>query len=321
MKRILSLSVLAALAASVLLPGCAQKTQVVGIVKLLEHPDVEACAKGIKDALAEKGYVQGKNVSYLEPNAQSQLQALPQIAAQLRSQKATLVMPIFTPTTQSMKKELPGTRIVFAAVTDPVGAGVVASLEQPGDSITGVSDLWPIDIQLALFKRLLPNARRVGVLYNPGEQNSVFTYKLIRAEAERLGLTVMDGPVSSANDILQTCNALKGRADFLYTANDITVASALDGVIKFCDENRIPFFTGDAAGVEKGSIATYSQSYYGVGRLAGELAARVLNGESPGAIPVVISKRADLYLNLKAALQMGVVVPESLVGLAQKVYR
>lgn len=279
----------------------------IAIVQLLEHPDVEKLTNGIKDELKD---LDSNKYVILIRNAQGQPTALPQIFTELKGKDVNLIIPIFTPTAQAAKNAFPNIPIVFSAVTDPVGAGLVISLDKPGGNVTGVSDLFPIDMQLKLITEILPNAKKIGVLYNPGEQNSRVTFKLIQIEAQKLGLEVVSAGVTNTNEILTACSSLRGRADVFFTSNDITVATGIDGVVKYCQDNKTPFFAGDPTAVKKGAIGTYSQSYYGIGKLTGGIVKQIINGAKPSDIPVVISKNVQLFLNEESAAKMGVSIPE-----------
>lgn len=300
------------LTASIALIGCkwikkSEPKYTIAIVQLLEHPDVEKLTNGIKDELKD---LDSSIYKVLVRNAQGQPTALPQIYTELKGKNVNLIIPIFTPTAQAAKNDFPNLPIVFSAVTDPVGAGIVQSLDKTGGNVTGVSDLFPIDMQLKLITEILPTAKKIGVLYNPGEQNSKVTFKLILVEAQKLGLEVVSAGVTNTNEILTACSSMKGKADVFFTSNDITVATGIDGVVKYCQDNKIPFFAGDPTAVEKGAIGTFSQSYYGIGRLTGVIVKQIINGAKPSSIPVVISKNVHLFLNVESAAKMGVTIPE-----------
>lgn len=298
---------------SLALTGCnwskkSEPKYTIAIVQLLEHPDVEKLTNGIKDELKD---LDSSKYEILVRNAQGQPTALPQIYTELKGKNVNLIIPIFTPTAQAAKNDFPNLPIVFSAVTDPVGAGIVQSLDKTGGNVTGVSDLFPVDLQLKLITEILPTAKRIGVLYNPGEQNSQVTFKLIQIEAQKLGLEVVSAGVTNTNEILTACSSLKGKADVFFTSNDITVATGIDGVVKYCQDNKIPFFAGDPTAVEKGAIGTYSQSYYGIGKLTGGIVKQIINGIEPSDIPVVISKNVQLFLNEESAIKMGATIPQS----------
>lgn len=302
------------LIAGVVLTGCnwfkkSEPKYTIAIIQLLEHPDVEKLTNGIKDELKD---LDSSKYEIIVRNAQGQPTVLPQIYTELKGKKVNLLVPIFTPTAQAAKNEFPDLPIVFSAVTDPVGAGIVKSLDQPEGNVTGVSDLFPIDMQLKLITEILPSVKKIGVLYNPGEQNSQVTFKLIQEEAQKLGLEIVSAGVTNTNEILTACSSLKGKADVFFTSNDITVATGIDGVVKYCQDNKIPFFAGDPTAVEKGAIGTYSQSYYGIGKLTGELVKQIINGTKPENVPVVISKNVQLFLNEESAGKMGVIIPETI---------
>jgi len=289
---------------------------VVAIATLMTHPSLDALEKGLRDELADEGYVEGKNIEYVVRNANGQIPLTATIANELASRNPSVIVPITTPMAQAVLKAWKGP-IVFSSVTDPISAKVVPTLAgQP--NITGASDAWPYEAQIKLIRELTPKARRIGVLFNPGESASQFGIQQIRKFAAQEGLILVEAPVSSTNDMYPAARGLVGRVDALYLSSDNTVISGMAGALKVALENKLPYYVGDSGTVEKGGLAAVSVGYYQHGRHTGQLIARTLRGERN--IPVVVESGTEVFVNTKAAELMGVVIPENVLKRAAHVY-
>lgn len=289
----------------------------VAIATLMSHPSLDAIQENMKKELANQGYVEGRNIRYLVRNANGQVQLAANIATELASQKIDIIVPITTPMAQAVAKAV-HVPIVFAAVTDPVGAGVVKSLDKGEENITGTSDAWPYEEQLKLIRQISPNAKRLGVLYNPGEAASQYGIREIKKYAPALGFELVEGAVSSTTDVYPVAQNLAGRCDALFLSSDNTVIGGVASAVKVAIERKIPLYVGDSGTVEKGGLAAVSVGYADLGTKTGDLVARVLKGEKN--IPAIVGHGDEIYVNKKSAELMGVTVPEDVLKRATKVY-
>jgi putative tryptophan/tyrosine transport system substrate-binding protein len=296
-------------------PSTATKT--VAIATLMSHPALDAVRENLKQALAKNGYVEGKNLRYLERNASGQVQLAANIASDLASQNPDVIVAITTPMAQAIAKNA-RCPIVFAAVTDPVGAGLVRSLKDGEENITGTNDAWPYADQLKLIRRISPTAKRLGVLYNPGEAASQYGIKQIRELAPQFGFEVVEGSVSSTTEVYAVAQNLVGRTDALFLSSDNTVIGGVASAVKVGIEHQKPVYVGDSGTVEKGGLAAVSVGYAVLGTRTGELVCRVLKGEKN--IPTVVAHGDEIYLNKKSAELMGVTLPEDVLKSATKIY-
>ncbi|MBU0566591.1 ABC transporter substrate-binding protein [bacterium] len=325
-RKILVGSIVVAVAVvvvGILLLSSERKDITVGVNQFMQHPLLDDVFKGIKDELNESGLSEEKGVNVVLKNANGDQNVAVQINKQFVSQKVDMIIPLGTPSAQSacsLTKTIP---IVFGAITDPVTAGIADSLEKPGGNKTGTSDRWPYEKQVALIRQILPSAKKVGIILNPGESNTEASMKHIRPALEKFKFDIIEVPVSQTVDVYIAAKSLVGRCDAILTPADNTVVSAFESVVKIANENSIPLFAGDIPSVEKGAIATYGVNYYKIGRATGELAARLLKnrGELPGAIPVTVESKSDLIINLKAAKVQNIEIPEDLIKQASKVIR
>jgi putative tryptophan/tyrosine transport system substrate-binding protein len=311
---------LAALAAAGLAgPALAAGTVTVAVTAIVEHPALDAARDGIKEALAEAGYVDGQNLKFVYESAQGNPATAAQIARKLVGEAPAVIVPISTPSAQAVVGATKDIPVVFTAVTDPVGAKLVRDLKHPGGNVTGMSDLSPIAKHLDLVKEILPAARTLGVIYNPGEANSLTLVDLLRKEAPARGLKILEAPAPKSADVLPAAQSLVGNVDAIYVPTDNTVVTALEAIVKVGRQNRLPVIAGDTDSVPRGAIAALGFNYGDVGRQTGRIVVRVLKGEQPGEIPVEGVELTELFVNPAAAKAMGVTLPEALVARAKTV--
>ena len=142
-------------------------------------------------------------------------------------------------------------------MTDPVGAGLVADAAAPDANVTGVSDLLPIQPHLDLVKRVVPDIKTIGLLYNAGETNSVVLVEAEKAAAEAMGIEVIEATADKSSEVQAAAKSLVGRVDAISVLTDNTVVSALEAVVKVCRENGIPLIAGDTDSVKRGAITAW----------------------------------------------------------------
>jgi len=299
------------------------KTHTVSVNQFVEHPSLDAVLKGFKDSLK----AQGVNATIAVHNAQANMATANQIAAQIAGENPDLVLAIATPSAQAcalaIKKSpsLSKTPLLFTAITDPVGAGLVDDLQKPGKNITGVSDMLPVDKHMEMIKRFYPGLKKLGMIYNAGEANSKTTVKMVTAEGARQGFEVVAASVAKTSDVAQAAKSLIGKVDAIYLPTDNTVISALETVVKVCEKEKTPLFSADVDSVKRGTVAALAFDYYQHGYQTGLMAKRLLaDGADPASTAVETQKELILHLNLKAASKMGVTVPQDVKKDADKIY-
>ena len=284
-------------------------TYVIGISQLMEHPSLTAAADGFKAALEESGL----NVKFDEQNANGDQSTAASIAGSFKSSNVDLVLAIATPTAQAAAQAITDTPVLFTAVTDPVDAGLVESWEAPGGNVTGTSDANPVKEQLELIEEIVPGVKTVGVVYSPGEANSVVQVGWAKEAAGELGLEIVEAPAMSSQDVLQATESL-GDVDAIYVPTDNVVVTSFETVLQVGESKKIPVFGAEGDTVARGAIATYGLDYYQLGYQTGEMAVQILkDGKSPEEIAVATSAEPALYLNLGAAQRMGVEIPVNIV--------
>ncbi|OQM76170.1 ABC transporter substrate-binding protein [Manganibacter manganicus] len=309
-----------ALAASVALALPAKAADVtVDVTAIVEHPALDAVRDGVKDALAEAGYKDGENLKFVYQSAQGNPATAAQIARQFIGESPDVIVPISTPSAQAVVAATHDIPVVFTAVSDPVGAQLVKSMEKPGGNVTGLSDMSPVAAHIDLIKAVLPDVKTVGFLYNSGETNSVSLLASFKKAADNAGIKVVESAATKTAEVQGAARALVGRVDAIYVPTDNTIVSALEAAVGVADEAKLPLFTADTDSVKRGAIAALGFNYYDVGKQTGEVVVRVLKGEKPGDIPVEIAKGTDLVVNKKAAEKIGLKLPEGIISGATKV--
>ncbi|MDI3477969.1 MAG: putative tryptophan/tyrosine transport system substrate-binding protein [Thermoanaerobacterium sp.] len=315
---------------SIALSGCGSKTTssgstekmiTIGITQIVEHPALDSAREGFIKALKDNGYVEGKNVTFIQENAQGDMSTAQTIAKKFVDKNVDLIFSIATPTTQAVKKATSTIPIVFTAVTDPVAAGLVSSLDKPGGNVTGTSDMEPINDQLKLIKDLVPGAKRIGIIYNAGEVNSTVQVKIAKDDAASLGYSIVEATVSNSSEVNQAAQSLVGKVDAIWLPTDNTVASSIAAIIKVANSAKIPVVAAEKGMVEGGSLATLGISYSDLGYQAGLMAIKILNGEKPANIKVETAKDLQLIINQKEADAIGLKIPDSIMKKAQEVIK
>ena len=317
-KLFLALAAATAIAAPVVTTALAE-TVTVAVTAIVEHPALDAARDGVRDALAEAGYKVGENLNFVYESAQGNPATATQIARKFVGESPAVIVPISTPSAQAVVAATKSIPVVFSAVTDPVGAQLVASMNKPGANVTGISDFSPIADQLFLIKEITPGVRTLGVLYNPGEANSVSTVEALKRMAPEAGISIVESAVTKTSEVQLAARALVGKADAIYVPTDNTIVSAFEAAVKVAVENKLPLYASDTDSVERGALAAIGFNYYDVGKQTGELVAAILKGANPGDLDVKVATGTNLVVNPKMAAAMGVTIPEAVIARASKV--
>lgn len=291
----------------------------IGVISIVEHPFLEQARQGFVDEMTRQGYVSDKNVKYDYRNAFGKVENANSIAAAFVGNKVDLIYSIATPTTKAVKERTTTIPIVFAAVTDPVGASLVNALEKPGGNVTGVSDRIPVRYQLEVIKAILPSIRRLGVPYNAGEPNSASLVGEMKKIGPELGITIVEATAATTADVAQAVSSLVGNADAVYMPTDNTMAAAVNVISDICIKNQKPFFSAEDETIKKdGALASLSVDHYKLGAEAAKMAARILKGEAkPGDIPVGGLREYDLTINLRVARTLKLEIPDAVKAKAK----
>ena len=292
----------------------------VAITAIVEHPALDAVRDGVIKQLEKDGYVEGKNLKVKYQSAQGNTSTAAQIARQFIGEKPDAIVAIATPSAQAVVAATKSIPVVFAAITDPVAAQLVKGKEPSGTNVTGVSDVLELQPQIELIKKFVPNVKKVGVVYNPGEANSAVVVKQLKAILKDQGITLVEASAPRSVDVSSAARSLIGKVDAIYTTTDNNVVSAYEALVKVGNEADIPLIASDTASVERGAVAALGLNYYNLGEQSGALVTRILKGEKAGDIAYETSKNLSLHLNKKAAAAQGVTLDEALIKTAEKVF-
>ena len=277
----------------------------IGVLQLTEHPALDASNKGFVEALDEAGITY--NID--QQNAQNDQSACQTIAHKLVNDGNDLILAIATPAAQAVAGATDEIPIVGTAITDFASAGLVQSNDKPGKNVTGSSDLTPVADQFDLLVKLLPQAKTVGVLYCTAESNSDVQVKLADQAAANHGLKLVRYSVSSSNEIQQVVESMVGKVDVVYTPTDNTIAAGMTTVTMIANDNKLPTICGEEGMVDNGGLATYGINYEELGKLAGQMAVKILKGESKPAdmaIEHLDASKCTLKTNEEAAKKLGI---------------
>lgn len=299
--------------------GSSGKMKNVGVVQLVQHDALDSANKGFIDGLKEKGYEEGKNVTFDQQNAQGEQANAQTICKQFADSNKDLIFAIATPAAQAAYNSTKDIPIVFTAVTDPVSAEIAKDWKSSGANVTGTSDKVPVDDQVKLMKKLLPDTKTIGVIYNTSETNSVVQVDELKSAAEKEGLAVKEIGVTNVNEINQNLASALGEIDVLYTPTDNTVASAYSLVGKLCLDANKPIIGAEEAVVTKGGLATIGIDYYKLGKEAGYKAAEVLDGKKPSDVEITTLSEMSFTINEDVAKKLNITIPEDIDKDAKKV--
>ena len=260
-----------------------EKVYKLGVLQLVQHQALDDSYRGFIDYLNSKGIKY--SVDY--QNASGEQSACETIAEKFSNDNLDLCYAIATPAAQSVNAHLVNVPIVASAVTDPAASRLCKSNLKPGGMLTAASDLTPVDAQFDLMVELIPNVKKVGVLYCSAEANSKIQADMAKNSAAKRNIEVIEFTVVNSNDIQTVVESMIGKVDVVYVPTDNVISAGFDTVASICNENKIPTIVGEEAMVDKGGYATYGIDYYSLGKLAGEIAEKILiNNESPSDIPV-----------------------------------
>jgi putative ABC transport system substrate-binding protein len=291
----------------------------VAVTAIVEHPALDAVRDGVQAALKDAGFEAGKNLKWQYQSAQGNTGTAAQIARKFVGDKPDAIVAIATPSAQAVVASTKTVPVVFSAVTDPVAAKLVASWEPSKTNVTGVSDLLALDKQMDLVKQVVPGAKRIGMVYNPGEANSVVVVKELQKLLPSMGMTLVEAAAPRSVDVGSAARSLIGKVDVIYTNTDNNVVSAYESLVKVGQDAKIPLVASDTDSVKRGAVAAYGINYRDLGEQTGRMVARILKGEAAGSIKPEVSTKMELFVNPGAAEKQGVKLSDALVKSAAQV--
>ena len=322
------------LGAALIVSGCGQKSSTdsqskksdekvykIGVTQITDHPSLDNCREGFIEGLKNEGYVDGENADIEFKSAQNDMSLAAQIAQNFASARKDLVCGISTPSAQTLysvclEKKIP---VIFNAISDPVAAKLAKSETEAIPGISGVSDKLPVEDQLKLIRELLPEAKKIGILYTTSEDNSVSTLKTYKELAGKYGFEIVEKGIGTEAEISQAIDVILNEVDCISNLTDNTVVNNLALLVQKANDKNIPVFGSEEEQVKNGCLASAGLDYFALGVQAGEMAARVLGGEKIENIPFETMKDPKFTLNTTAAEKFGVPTDGEIAAKADKV--
>lgn len=294
-------------------------TPTVGVLQLMSHPALDAIYDGIKDGLKDAGYEVGQDVNIDFQNAQGDQSNLKSMSEKFVNEKAAVTVGIATPAAQALANATKDIPIVLGAITDPVGAKLVANNSRPGGNITGVSDQAPLGAQLDLMQEILPKMKNLGIIYTSSDDSAATQAKMMATLAQKAGLTVKKYSVNSTNDITQVAAQMVQNVDAVFVPTDNTIASSMETLVSATNAQNIPVFPTVDTMVKQGGVATSGINQFKLGQETGKMVAAILQGKSePATTPIHFEKTGQLIINKQQADKLGLKIPAPVMQKAQE---
>ena len=316
MKKIFN--VFTILTASFLLISCSNKKEVVptekiykiGVSQIVEHPALDDAKKGFQEAVKKSGL----KVEFDDKNANKDMSAQTIIMQQFNNDKKDLVFAISTPTAQAAMAQIDSkTPIVFASVSDPTGAGLVGK-----PNITGTSGVPEIESNLKLIKEAFPNAKKIGVLYNTSEQNSVVQVKMLKELASKYGFEIISESSTNANEMVSALTKISKEIDVFYAIQDSTLVTYFKNLSEKMNEEKIPIVGSSIVFSDLGGLMSQGTTDYQIGYRAGEMAVDILkNGKKPSDIKIKAVQKPTISINKANMELLGITLPQSVLSKAE----
>ena len=322
MKKVTAILLVLAMV-MMMLSGCGSKNAEsgdemfkVGIIQLMEHPSLDTIRESIIEGLEDEGYVEGKNLKIEYQNGQNDMSTMKNIAQTFVGDECDVIVAIATPAAQAALSETTEIPIVFAAITDPVGAGLVDSLDNPGGNVTGTSDEVSAEMIMKLAKDITPDFKIIGVLYNIGEDNSVSVVAQLKEYAGENGYKVIESTVTNTGEVQQAAQYLADKVDIVFSPIDNTVASSMAVATETFNNAGIPFYVSADSMVNDGGLATCGIDYTVLGRETAAMIADILEGADPAAIAVRKMSEMSVYVNKETAKALNIEIPQAILDKA-----
>ena len=282
----------------------------IGILQYAVHSSLDNCYEGLIQGLEAAGYKDGETCTIEFKNAQGDVASASQLAGNMAA-GCDMIIGIATPAATAAYSAADG-RIptIFCAVNDPVSIKLVNSLEKSGNNCTGSSDRLNLDGQLKMIRAFQPDAKKIGVLYNTAEANSLSNLKTLEELAGQYGFEIVSKGVQNAGDIPIAAASLVNEVDCINNFTDNLVVDNLSVVLERANAAKIPVYGSEIEQVAKGCLASESLDYVALGKATGELAARVLGGEKAEDTAVLLIEDSFPVYNSEVAAQLGLSIPE-----------
>lgn len=297
-----------------------EKAAKIAYSQIIAHPALDEIYAGMVQGLQEHGYVVGKNLHIDYQIAQGDMAINNQIAQKFVGDKPDVIVASTTPSAQAViaaaKGRLP---IVFTGITDPISAKLVDNLEKPGGNVTGVKEALAYEQNVAILHSLLPEAKHIGTVFNPGEDNSNASNAMLEKTMQPRGLTLVSAPAKNTGEVLDAARSLVGKVDAFLITLDNTAVSGLPSLVQVAEQHKLPLFVFDTYSVPIGAAVGVGYDEFDVGRLTADKVAAILQGAKAGDLPVAEVEKSRIVLNPAAAARQGLTLPQNLLDQASEI--
>lgn len=310
--------------------GCSETSQSdekevykIGISQFAEHASLDNCREGFLEGLAEEGIVEGENLIVKVNNANAEMNIASQIAQNFVSDQVDLICAIATPSAQAaynaaMDKNI---NVIYTAVTNPISAQLADQNGNPVGKVSGTSDKLPVEAQLKMIREILPNAKKIGIIYTTSEANSIDSISNYISLADKYGFEIITAGVTSVSEVSIAASNLLTKVDCLSNLTDNTVVSVLPTILNMANEKNIPVFGSEIEQVKIGCLAAEGLDYRALGKETGKMAAKVLKGEvNIEEMKYQVFEENSLFINQEVAKQLGIEISESMKEKASEVF-
>lgn len=300
-----------------------EKSYTVGIAQFAVHGSLDNCREGFLEGLAEEGIKEGENLTIYYENANADGATGTQIINNFQSKKTDLICAIATPMAQSAYSLTKNTDIpvIYTAVTDPVMAKLATEDKKPVGEVTGTSDKLPVEQQLQMIRQMLPEAKKIGIMYSTSEVNSISSIEEYKKLAPEYGFEIVESGISTTADIPLAADNLVGKVDCISNLTDNTVVSSLSVILDKANKKGIPVFGSEIEQVKKGCLAAMGLDFVALGKETGKMAAKVLKGEAKASdMEYEVITEASFYQNTEVAKNLGITIPKDLADQAAETF-
>ena len=300
--------------------SCTKKNGVkIGIAEIVQHVALDSVEQGIIDYLSENGV----DAEYDLQNANGDVNTAAQIALKYKDEKVDVAVGIATPVALALANTIKDIPVVFGTITDPLGAGLVTTLDHGEGNVTGMSDAIPTEQHIEMFKEIA-GIKTLGYIYTSNEANSISSLELVKNACQKFGISLVTQAITNSSEVKQAAETIIDRVDGIYLTTDNTVFSALSSLIQVFNKASKPIFSGDVTGAMNGGCAIASGfNYYKAGRATGEMVLQILNGKKPSEMPVRFMTEPedfDLLFDLDEAKKCGITIPEKYLNAASMIF-
>lgn len=294
----------------------------IGISQFARHGSLDNIRQGFIGKLKESGYEEGNNLIIDYHNADASIDMANQIAMNFVSKKVDLIVAIATPSAMAAYSQTRNTDIplIYSAISDPIEAKLAQTDKSPIAKATGTSDALPVRAQLEMIREILPEAKKLGILYTISEANSVSTIRTYESLVADFGFELVTSGISSQSEIALASDQLLSKVDAITNLTDNTVVNALPTILQKASEKKVPVFGSEIEQVRVGTLAAMGVDYLALGQKTADMALAVLKGEDISNMPFESIEGANLYINKKVADELGIALEADYMKQAVEVF-